>query len=181
MKIALWGVVTSLCLGAAPVLGQQMGATPLPEHQALGALAGNWKGSMTVQLPGMQPMTGEVACAARVDMNGLWLISDYSGTMNGAPFRGHSVWGFDPAKKKQVEFWVDSFRSSVSQIEGDYDASKKTWTKWTDGLHPATGQKVKERHTVAIKPDGSFFMELAAPGTNGDYLPFMQVSMTKTP
>jgi hypothetical protein len=174
-------VLALLCAAAAPALAQQMGAAPQPEHQALSVLAGNWKGSMTLQLPGMEPMKGELTRSARLDMNGLWLISDYEGTMMGAPFRGHSIWGFDPAKKKQVEVWVDSFRSSVSQIEGDYDPSQQTWTKWTDGVHPVTGQKVRERHTVALKPDGTFFMELAAPGSNGDYLPFMQVTMTKTP
>lgn len=177
MRFSRLLAILSFCFGGSVLA--QMGATPLLEHKALGALAGDWKGSMTVQLPGMEPMKGDVTCKARLDLGGLWLISDYEGTMMGAPFRGHSVWGFDPAKKKQVEVWVDSFRSTVSEIEGDYDPATQMWTKWTDGQNPATGEKVRERHTVSLKPDGSFAMELAVPGPNGAYLPYMQVLMSK--
>jgi hypothetical protein len=174
-RILSFSLLLVLLAGMAPA---QM-AQPGPEHKAIAQLAGSWTGQATLQFPGMEPMSSEVKVTNTMDLGGFWLLGDYEGSMMGIPFRGHSIFGFDTEKGKYVEIWVDSMRSGMGQLEGDYDAGSRRWTKWLDTKHPMTGEPIRERHTVTLRADDTMIMELALPGADGDYLPYMILEQTR--
>ena len=68
----------------------------------------------------------------------------------------------------------------MSELEGDYDAKARKWTKWLDGKHPLTGEPIKERHTVQLTDDDHFTMELAMPGEDGEYMPYMVLEQARS-
>jgi hypothetical protein len=43
-------------------------------------------------------------------------------------FEGHGIYGFDPVRGKYVGTWVDTMRTSLAQLEGTWDADKRTMT-----------------------------------------------------
>jgi hypothetical protein len=173
-KILISLLLVSFALSA----GAQM-AAPGAEHKVMEQLVGHWTGTATLQLPGMEPMTSEVKISHAMELGGFWLIGSFEGSMMGVPFTGRSTLGFDSEKGKYVEIWVDSMRSSVSQLEGDYDAATRSWTKWLDTKHPMSGEPIKERHIVAMTDDDHFKMELALPGPDGEYVPYMVLEQAR--
>lgn len=168
-----------LAFGSVANMAAAQMAQPGAEHKAIAQLAGNWSGQATLQFPGMEPMTSEIEVTNTMDLGGFWLLGHFEGSMMGIPFSGHSVFGFDTEKGKYVEIWVDSMRSGMSQLEGDYDAGSRKWTKWLDGKHPMTGEPIRERHTVTLRAADVMILELAMPGEDGEYLPYMVLEQTR--
>ena len=117
-----------------------MAAQPAPEHALLAKMAGRWKAEITSADPAA-PDTGDYE--AEIELGGLWLTSEFSGTMMGSPFVGHDLFGFDPFKKKYVGCWTDSWSSYMVVSEGDYDAATKTLTMSGDSVDPASGGIVR--------------------------------------
>src|SRR6185503_17588298 len=80
---------------------------PGPEHAFLAKDAGTWDATITDKNTGVVSKGTEV----RRMVGGLWLIGDFTSEMNGQPFVGHGITGFDQDKKKYVGAWVDSMLS----------------------------------------------------------------------
>jgi hypothetical protein len=171
-------IAAFLAVGSTAATAQM--AQPGPEHEAMKQLAGEWEGTVQIQMPGMpEPATSAVTESVRLDHGGLWLISRFEGSMMGAPYSGQSIMGYDQAQKKYVEVWVDSFRSEIQQIEGSYDAGTRTWTKSLQSKHPVTGEPIVERHTQRVVDADHVVYEMALPGPDGDYLTYMKVDLTR--
>lgn len=170
-----------LAVALVAIASAVMAQMPQPgaEHEALKQLEGTWTGEATLQLPGMEPQKSEVKVINSMDLNGFWLMGQYEGSMMGMPFKGHSVWGYDQETGKYVEVWVDSMRSKMSRLEGEYDAAAKKWTKWLDGTHPMTGKPIKERHTVTMVDADHYTMKMAMPGDDGEYVPYMVMEQAR--
>lgn len=120
MKIVT-GIIVALSAGAAfgVVAAKAPQASPAAaEHKLLEKWAGNW--DATVEGGSTAKSTSKLVAG------GLWLVTDYEGSMDGTPFSGHEVKGYDPAKKKFVINWVDSVTTCFDLGEGDFDAKTNT-------------------------------------------------------
>jgi len=91
-----------------------------PEHKELAKWVGNW--DATMKMMGM-----ETKCSAsyKMDLGGLWLSSSFEGDLGGVKFSGRGMDTFDPAKKKYVSVWIDSFSAAPMILEGAYDEKTK--------------------------------------------------------
>ena len=83
------------------------------QHARLAALAGEWEGSTKTWfepdvVADESPMTGKI----KPILGGRFLLHEYSGEMNGKPFEGVAIYGFDLATNKFQSAWVDSFHMS---------------------------------------------------------------------
>jgi hypothetical protein len=108
-------------------------------------------------------------------LGGRWLISDFKGEMMGMPFQGHSVMGYDPAKKKYTGTWVDSMSTTSSVLEGTYDPKTKTMTSWMESPGP-DGKPVKIRSTSEWKDDDSRIFTMHSPAGQGDEFAMMKIT-----
>ncbi len=101
---------------------------PSAQHALLAAGIGDWNVTCTTLVPG-QPAVEE-KCAERVlpICDGKWFWSDFTGSMMGQPFEGHSLMGYDEGSKQYVSFWIDSYTATHSRTDGTYDAATKQWT-----------------------------------------------------
>jgi Protein of unknown function (DUF1579) len=107
------------------------------EHALLEGMAGTWNAEVQA---GEEIEKG--THVSRLGLGGLWLTSDFDGTLMGAPFQGHEILGWDPEKKKYVGCWVDSMTSALTLTEGTWDAAKKTLTMESLAPDPMTGEKM---------------------------------------
>src|SRR5262249_31409183 len=95
-----------MAIGLAMVLlaGQrslaQAPPKPGPELEHLKQLVGVW--DATVSVGGKGTMT------YKMDLGGLWLVSEYEGEFGDQKFQGRGLDTYDSAKKKYVTVWADS-------------------------------------------------------------------------
>ena len=130
-----------------------------PEHALLKKMAGTWDTSMKFMMPGMPPDISKGTETSRM-LGDLWLLSDFEGTAMGAPFKGHGIMGYDPAKKKYVGVWVDTMTTHPQLSEGTYDASTRTMTMTAKGTNMMTGEPVDERHVLRCIDDDTMVFEM---------------------
>jgi hypothetical protein len=130
--------------------GHDMQNPKTKEHELLKSLAGTWECTVKSEampgVPGMEKAT-EQTCTEYADLinDGLWLKSTLSTTWQGKPFEGIWLVGYDPAKKGYTGIWVDSMESGACEMNGTFDAAKKTWA-W-NGKTP----KGDSRSVVVVK------------------------------
>ena len=91
-----------LWLLALPGLTQQGAPPPLkprPEHEVLKKDLGTWDATVETMEPGKPPAVSKGVETVSLLEGGLWTITDFKGTMMGAPFHGHGTNGFDPGRR----------------------------------------------------------------------------------
>src|SRR5687768_8662814 len=82
---------------------------PGPEHAALKQDVGTWDATVEMWMePGKPPTTSKGTEVNTMGPGGFWLLTAFKSEMMGAPFEGHGMTGYDPAKKVYVSTWVDS-------------------------------------------------------------------------
>ncbi|MBL8182050.1 MAG: DUF1579 domain-containing protein [Blastocatellia bacterium] len=84
-------------------------------HAKLAELVGQWTGTTTTWfepdvVADESPMSGSI----RLILDGRFAVYEYSGEMQGKPFEGVAIIGFDLATKKWQVAWVDSFHMSTA-------------------------------------------------------------------
>ena len=101
-----------------------------PEHKFLGGFAGHWK--TTVHIMQADPSTPgqdtEGTADGKLVMGGRFVQLMHAGLLNGQPFEGMMLCGFDVVVKRYRSIWVDNTGTAIIQYVGTYDASKKQLT-----------------------------------------------------
>ena len=95
-------------------------------HADLAKFAGEWTGTTKTWfepdvVADESPMTGTI----KVILGGRFLMHEYSGSLQGKPFEGVAIFGFDIATNKFQMAWVDSFHMSSGIMFSEGDAGEK--------------------------------------------------------
>jgi len=162
--------------GPATTEPQDAAATASPEHKLLEKYAGTWDAEVTVPDPAGGAATKTPAkSVVRVTCGGLWLVSDFEGSMMGGPFVGHEVFGFDPIAKRYVLTWVDSTSASPFSGEFTFDAKTRTLDGTMKGKTPTGGEMVWHQ-TDVWKSDDERAWTMLMKGPDGKESPVVQIS-----
>jgi Protein of unknown function (DUF1579) len=125
---------------------------PGPEHERLKKLEGTWDATVKTE-------QGESkgTMIYKMDLGGLWLVSDFKGEFGGQKFMGKGFDGYDPIKKKYVGVWVDSMSVAPMSGEGTFDKEGKVLTQIMEGPG-MDGKMTKFKSVIEIKdPDTMVF------------------------
>lgn len=125
--LVIFGVALVL---AQPALAQQP-SKPGPEHEKLRKLEGTWEATIKA---GGSESKGTVTY--KMELGGLWLVSNFEGEFGGDKFQGKGMDTFDARKKKYVSVWADSMSTTPLVMEGTFDNEGKILTMTGE----ATGQ-----------------------------------------
>jgi hypothetical protein len=148
----LIGLSVMAVLFGSPAAGlAQEFPKPGPEHELLKQLEGEWDAHTKLMEPGKPAEESKGTYTAKMDVGGLFLVTDFKGKMFGQPFRGHGISGYNPHKKKYTGVWVDSMSPAIYQTEGTFDKAGKVLTDIMEGPDPMTGKTMKMRMTTEIK------------------------------
>lgn len=136
-------------------------------HSRLAELVGEWQGTTKTwfepdKLADESPMTGTI----RLILDGRFAMHEYSGSLQGRPFDGIAIYGFDLATNKCQSAWVDSFHMSTAIMLSEGDAGDKfnvTGSYFVGEGHPRWGwrteiEQVDDNNIVIgaynVTPDG---------------------------
>lgn len=178
---------TSLRLVAAGILASAAASTlaqeatkPGPEHEAMAKLAGVWDAEvkMWMQGPAAPPDVSKGIEELTLLPGGLWMTSKYEGKMGDMPFSGRGISGYDPAKKKFVDVWVDSTDPHMLILEGDYDKESKSVTSYGKATEPRTGKPYDVKTVTSQKGDDerTFVFYLKNDETQGEYYKLLEMT-----
>lgn len=127
-------------------------------HKLLAGFVGEWSFVNKYWMdPSAPPHESTGTSSVKSLMDGRYFAQDVKGTMEmpGADgkmvkkeFVGLGTTGYDNAKQKFVNTWIDNMSTSVMMSEGSYDAAKKTFTY--HGEMDWGGQKVKIREVIRV-------------------------------
>jgi hypothetical protein len=149
-----------------------------PEHAVLKEDVGIWDASIEMMMPGAPAMPPSKGVETSVmGCNGLCLITDFKGELMGAPFQGHGVSTWDPAKKKYVGSWSDSMAPGLALTESTWDAAKKTMSG--SMLAPdGSGGSAAMRSAVEYS-EGKRVFSMFTTGPDGKEMPTMRITYTR--
>jgi hypothetical protein len=125
------GILCAIATLTSTAFAQPGPAQPGPEHAIVKSGEGTW--DCVVKIGDQQTKATSTSKSA---LGGLWLITEFKGSIEGQSFEGHGIDGYDLDKKKYTSVWVDSMTSSVMQFEGTYDEKTKTITSYSEGKGP---------------------------------------------
>lgn len=151
--------------------------TPGRAHQALAQRVGTW--DMTVVMfgaPGMPPTESQGTSVVQWMLDGRFLRDDTTATVQGAPFTGFGLTGYDNLKKKYVSTWCDSMTTGIATFEGDYDPATHTlhYSGWS--ADPAIAQAwVPMRSTERWIDADHWVMQSFTPGADGEEFMSMEI------
>jgi hypothetical protein len=156
---------------------ESMFAKPTPEHEILKRDVGVWDATVTFHMgpPGTPATVSKAVETNRLLDGGLWLLSEYQGEFAGRAFLGRSTVGYDPALKRYVGAWVDNASARLMTMRGTYDEASGTLTMMTEGVDPATGKLVPQKHETIYKDEETRIHRMSQPGEGNKDVVMMEI------
>lgn len=148
--------------------------TPGPMHKWMAKFNGTWEAVITSYMNPANPDKSKATNVTKTIMNGLYQIGDYTGNMMGMPFQGHSMMGYDNAKKMFVNTWIDNMGSGIIYMTGTYDEATKTLHLKGKQTNPMDGKDVDIREEMKFIDDNSYSLVMYGAGTDGKEIKFME-------
>lgn len=151
--------VAATAVVAAPTFFQEE-PKPTEEHAMLMKGVGEWEGTLTMTMPGME---GAVPATETVTAFGqFWTHSNFEATFEGMPFpyNGHGQMGFDPATKQFVGTWIHNTDPHIAVMRGTMNDAGEMEMRWEAPM-PMTGELTPHRSVTKHGEDSyemKFFM-----------------------
>jgi hypothetical protein len=155
-------------------------AAPGERHRQMAQIVGEWDTHVKYWMdPSAPPGESRGTMVSKPIFDGRFIQSDYSGDMDGMPFQGQALWGYNNVSKKFEGTWVDNMSTGVMFTEGTCDRAGKvftsTWTAW-DAL---SGQKKTGREVVTIIDADSHRMQMYDRGPDGKEFKSMEITYVR--
>jgi hypothetical protein len=123
--------------------------TPGEHHKLLEPGIGKWNLTATWWAePGGDPQVSTATSECKWILGGRYLQENVSGEMDGNPFQGIGLTGYDNFKEKYFSFWIDEMSTTYMISEGTVDSSGKIFTFYGTYDDPVTGEKDRKTKSV---------------------------------
>jgi len=136
-------------------------ASPGAQHSVLTKMAGEWTCKVKYQMDPSQPeQESQSSATVTALMDGRYIQEVDSGDMNGMPFSGMGLYGFDNVSGKYVSSWIDNMGTGIMTSVGTADAGGKVIT-WIGTMNdPVTGKPAKSRMVTTVIDDNHHTFEM---------------------
>ncbi|RPD40853.1 DUF1579 domain-containing protein [Chitinophaga barathri] len=154
-------------------------ATPGSMQKMIAMADGEWKADMTFWMaPGAPPMTTTGSCTNKMIMGGRYQESRYTSTMDGQPFEGTGILGYDNVRKVFITTWIDNMGTGVMYLEGKLDDATRTITFTGTATDAIAGKAMPVRQVVKWVDDNNQVMEMYSMA-NGTEFKSMELKFTR--
>ena len=133
--------------------------TPGEPHKLLAKLEGNWTTKSIGWQEGKQVMESIGTCEQKLVLNGHYLEQSYTGEMDGMPFSGINLLGYNNHTKKYESVWIDSMSTATYFFVGKGSTDGRTITQECIYDDPIRGPAVWLSVT-RIKDDNTLEFEM---------------------
>jgi hypothetical protein len=119
------------CVSMEDMMTCQTAGMPGKMHEWLAKGVGTWNNKDTFWMcPGADPMPSASTAKVTAIMDGRFIQVEHNGDMQGHPFIGNGVYGYDNVAQKFQGTWIDNCGSAIMPATGVLGADNKsiTWT-----------------------------------------------------
>lgn len=132
-----------------------------PYHNLIDTLAGTWQEEMKFYMDGVDtPQTVKMTAVITPVLNGLYQQTLHRGKVNGLPYEGRALLGFNKAKNKFEYTWIDNFSSGMMFLTGDLDSVTNTINLTGTMADPVTGKDIGIRQTIEMIANKNLYIKL---------------------
>ncbi|MFK7760050.1 MAG: DUF1579 family protein [Phycisphaerales bacterium] len=97
-------------------------STPNEHHAELMETVGNWTAKTSfVMDPTQPPMESDATMTVKSLLDGRHVMSHFKMELNGEPFEGYSIMGYDNAHDEYNSMWIDSMSTKITYMTGNKD------------------------------------------------------------
>lgn len=165
VAVALAVLFAAVSAGAQEKQEKPTPQKPQKEHELLKQFEGEWSVVAKCYTPSVQETRGTET--AKLKLGGFWLMFNYKSEMDGKPFEGHGMMGYDPQKSCYIGVWTDSWSPALTRFEGKADATNKVITLTCDSVDPKSGQPMMHKMTMEIGDADHWTHRFFAPAKDG--------------
>ncbi len=148
---------------------------PNENHRRLRALVGDWTGEETLHPSPWDPSGGSATSrvTSRLDLEGFFLITDYVEERGGeVTYRGHGVFGWDPAGNCYTMHWFDSMGSGApAPARGRWDGNRLVFEQATPTGH--------SRYVYLFEAEGRYTFRIENSRDGREWKPIMEGRYTR--
>lgn len=156
------------------------GTKPLPEHEWLKKMVGNWKTSSVMMMPdgSSSNSTGRETV---VDLGGLWAFGEGTAEMPGGGTMNYkSGLGYDVSFKEYRGFWIADMSSHLWKYTGTLSEDGRVMTLDCVGPHMVKdGETANYRDVHEIIDENNRTMTSFGQNDDGNWNEFMKVTLTR--
>ena len=156
-------------------------SSPGPNHERLQKLAGEW--SLTVRWtwdPSQAMQETKSTAVITSLMDGRYSQEQTSGEMQGKPFQGMGLTGYDNVLKKYVSVWIDNMGTGIMSSQGTPDATGSI-VNWTgESSDPMTGKTSKFRMVTRFQDDDHHVFEMYIKSPEGKEYKTMEIAYERS-
>lgn len=136
-------------------------ATPGAMQKMIAMADGDWKTDMTYWMaPGAPPMTTTGSCTNKMIMGGRYQESRFTSSMDGQPFEGTGILGYDNVRKVFVSTWIDNMGTGIVYLEGKWDDATRSITFTGTVTDAMAGKAMPMREVFKWVDDNNQVMEM---------------------
>ena len=159
----------------------EMATKPVPEHQWLQQLVGDWRVEMEMMMGPDQPMQKSEGRESVKSLGGLWAFGEGTATMpDGTPMTHISTLGYDVSFKEYRGCWFASVSSHLWKYVGEMSADGKTLTLSCVGPNMVKdGETANYRDVIEIQDADHRTLTSYGEQENGEWQQFMQARYTR--
>ena len=154
-------------------------STPGPMHELLAKGTGEWTAEIKMWMDPSQPPTETTGTSViKSILGGRYFEGTHTGDFNGMEMNGMDITGYDNAKQKFFNTWIDNFGTGLMYLEGTYDEGTKTLTFTGTSVDPLSKKDVPVKEIMKYIDDDHQHMEMYMTG-NGQDFKTMEIDFTR--
>jgi hypothetical protein len=182
MKIGRAGIGALLLAAVtAPLAAQRQPASPATVRPHLGMMAmeaGTWDADITFPSneAGKPDRKARGVQVNELRSGGLWMLNRFS--IDGMPYEGTGVWGYDRVTGRYSGVWTDNNDSQMRMDDGRWDEATKTMT-WTADMAQPDGRHTRLLLTEEFRGETRNFRIVAL--TRKGEVPLVSMIFTRRP
>ena len=135
--------------------------TPGPMHDLLATGAGEWTSDLKMWMDPSQPPTeSKGTSVVKPILGGRYFEGVHTSSWGGEEMSGRDITGYDNAKQKFFNTWIDNFGTGIMYMEGTYDEDTKTFTFNGTTVDPLSKKDVPVKQTIKLIDDDHQHMEM---------------------
>lgn len=156
-------------------------AEPGKFHAHLQPLAGRWTQSVKWWMaPGAPPQVSKGTSEYKWILGGRFLLQNVKGDVEGQPFEGLGMIGYDNFKKKYTSMWTDTMTTGISTALGTCDGSGKVFTLSGTQDDVFTGKSGQKFRTITrIINEDKHVDEMYLTGPDGQEFKTLEITYTR--
>jgi hypothetical protein len=144
--------------------------TPGHIHEMLAKSDGPWTFEMTYWMsPGAPPTNTTGTTENKMVLGGRYQESVHKSQMEGMPFEGHGLLGYDNAKKIFQNTWVDNMGTGIMSLQGTWDDATKSITFTGSSYDCTAGKDVAVKEVFKMVDDDHHTLEMYMPAGDKEF------------